>query len=222
MLEQAGFVDVQVAGGWYRLVALGGAPHARAYQVYGYPFLARAPRSGSPRGRWCRPGRRTASARSRRTPRRRSPGPSPRPARPGRVSRGGTCQEFGLGLAGVAISLSLLGVGAVWFGPATNKTTDRPPDPTTGCVWFLGARSRHRGRRRGGRRVRDGAHPGTKPAAQRHQPAGSGDGGDGLAGQAPLVTCSTSSSSSSSVPRSWARATSTLGRCAAATSRSCA
>jgi hypothetical protein len=75
-------------------------------------------------------------------------------------------------LAGVAISLFLLGVGAVLFGAATIKTTDRPPDPTTGCVWFLGARSRHSGRRRGGRRVRDGAHPGTKPAAQRHQPAG--------------------------------------------------
>ena len=44
-----------------------------------------------------------------------------------------------MGLAGVAISLFLLGVGAVWFGPATIKTTDRPPDPTTGCVWFLGA-----------------------------------------------------------------------------------
>jgi hypothetical protein len=43
MLEQAGFVDVQVGPGWDTFGGARGEANARAYEVYGYPFLARMP-----------------------------------------------------------------------------------------------------------------------------------------------------------------------------------
>jgi hypothetical protein len=48
MLEQAGFVDVQVGPGWDTFGGARGEANARAYEVYGYPFLARTPWRGRP------------------------------------------------------------------------------------------------------------------------------------------------------------------------------
>jgi arsenite methyltransferase len=49
MLEQAGFVDVQVGPGWDTFGGARGEANARAYEVCGYPFLARTPQaSGQP------------------------------------------------------------------------------------------------------------------------------------------------------------------------------
>ncbi len=51
MLEEIGFVDVRIGE---PVDTFGGAPgetNARAYEVYGYPFLARKPGSaGHPKG----------------------------------------------------------------------------------------------------------------------------------------------------------------------------
>jgi hypothetical protein len=44
MLEQAGFTDVQVGAGWDTFAGAGGEANARAFEVYGFPFLARAAR----------------------------------------------------------------------------------------------------------------------------------------------------------------------------------
>jgi hypothetical protein len=58
MLEQTGFVDVQVGPGWDTFGGARGETNARAYQVYGYPFLARTPdESGPPPTRAGRGGR---------------------------------------------------------------------------------------------------------------------------------------------------------------------
>jgi hypothetical protein len=43
MLDQAGFVDVQIGAGWDTFGGARGEPNARAFAVYGYPFLARSP-----------------------------------------------------------------------------------------------------------------------------------------------------------------------------------
>jgi hypothetical protein len=43
MLERAGFTDVQVGGAWDTFEGAGGETNARAFEVYGFPFLARAP-----------------------------------------------------------------------------------------------------------------------------------------------------------------------------------
>ena len=43
MLEQAGFVDVAVGPGVDTFGGAGGEKNARAYEVYGYAFLARRP-----------------------------------------------------------------------------------------------------------------------------------------------------------------------------------
>jgi len=43
MLEQTGFVDVQVGPGWDTFGGARGEGNARAFEVYGYPFLARTP-----------------------------------------------------------------------------------------------------------------------------------------------------------------------------------
>ena len=44
MLEQTGFVDVVVGGAADTFGGAGGEGNARAYEVYGYPFVARKPR----------------------------------------------------------------------------------------------------------------------------------------------------------------------------------
>ena len=49
MLEQIGFVDVQVGPGWDTFGGARGEANARAYEVYGYPFLARTPDASGPR-----------------------------------------------------------------------------------------------------------------------------------------------------------------------------
>lgn len=41
MLEQTGFVDVQVGPAWDTFAGADGEDNARAFEVYGYPFLAR-------------------------------------------------------------------------------------------------------------------------------------------------------------------------------------
>ena len=44
MLEQTGFVDIEIGAGWDTFGGARGEGNARAYEVYGYPFLARRPR----------------------------------------------------------------------------------------------------------------------------------------------------------------------------------
>ena len=46
MLEEAGFVDVAVGPAVDTFGGAGGEKNARAYEVYGYAFLARRPSSG--------------------------------------------------------------------------------------------------------------------------------------------------------------------------------
>jgi hypothetical protein len=41
MLEQTGFVDVRIGPGWDTFGGARGEGNARAFEVYGYPFLAR-------------------------------------------------------------------------------------------------------------------------------------------------------------------------------------
>ena len=43
MIEQAGFVDVRIGGKVDTFGGAGGESKARAYEVYGYSFLARKP-----------------------------------------------------------------------------------------------------------------------------------------------------------------------------------
>jgi hypothetical protein len=43
MLERAGFTDVQVGARWDTFGGAHGEANARTFEVYGYPFLARAP-----------------------------------------------------------------------------------------------------------------------------------------------------------------------------------
>ena len=43
MLEEAGFVDVRIGGKVDTFGGAGGEEKARAYEVYGYSFLARKP-----------------------------------------------------------------------------------------------------------------------------------------------------------------------------------
>lgn len=43
MLEQAGFTDVRIGPRWDTFGGAGGEGNARAFEVYGYPFLARSP-----------------------------------------------------------------------------------------------------------------------------------------------------------------------------------
>jgi len=42
MLEQTGFVEVEVGPAWDTFGGARGEAKARAYEVYGYPFLARS------------------------------------------------------------------------------------------------------------------------------------------------------------------------------------
>ena len=44
MLEQTGFVEVQIGPGWDTFGGARGEDNARAFEVDGYPFLARKPR----------------------------------------------------------------------------------------------------------------------------------------------------------------------------------
>jgi hypothetical protein len=41
MLEKSGFVDVRCGPGWDTFGGARGEGNARAFEVYGYPFLAR-------------------------------------------------------------------------------------------------------------------------------------------------------------------------------------
>jgi hypothetical protein len=43
MLEQAGFVDVRIGEPVDTFGGAGGETNARAYEVFGYPFIARKP-----------------------------------------------------------------------------------------------------------------------------------------------------------------------------------
>ena len=43
MLEDSGFVDVEIGPGGDTFGGAGGEANARALEVYGYPFLARKP-----------------------------------------------------------------------------------------------------------------------------------------------------------------------------------
>ncbi len=43
MLEQCGFVGVRVGPGWDTFGGARGESKARAFEVYGYPFLASSP-----------------------------------------------------------------------------------------------------------------------------------------------------------------------------------
>ncbi|MFC4949248.1 hypothetical protein ACFPFQ_37880 [Pseudonocardia sp. GCM10023141] len=43
MLEQTGFTDVQIGPAWDTFGGAPGEGNARAFEVYGYPFLARSP-----------------------------------------------------------------------------------------------------------------------------------------------------------------------------------
>lgn len=43
MLEQSGFVDVEIGSAVDTFADAGGEDKARLFQVYGYPFLARKP-----------------------------------------------------------------------------------------------------------------------------------------------------------------------------------
>jgi hypothetical protein len=43
MLERAGFTDVQIGDAWDTFEEAGGETNARAFEVYGFPFLARVP-----------------------------------------------------------------------------------------------------------------------------------------------------------------------------------
>lgn len=43
MLEQTGFGDVRIGAGWDTFGGARGEDNARAFEVYGYPFLARTP-----------------------------------------------------------------------------------------------------------------------------------------------------------------------------------
>ncbi len=43
MLEDSGFVGVEIGPGVDTFAGAGGEPNARAYGVLGYPFLARKP-----------------------------------------------------------------------------------------------------------------------------------------------------------------------------------
>lgn len=45
MLEEAGFVDVRIGEAVDTFGGAGGEANARAYEVLGYPFLARKPSS---------------------------------------------------------------------------------------------------------------------------------------------------------------------------------
>lgn len=43
MLEQTGFTGVRIGPGWDTFGGAAGEPNARAFEVHGYPFLARPP-----------------------------------------------------------------------------------------------------------------------------------------------------------------------------------
>ncbi len=43
MIEDSGFVDVQIGPGIDTFGGAGGEPNARAFEVLGYPFSARKP-----------------------------------------------------------------------------------------------------------------------------------------------------------------------------------
>ncbi len=43
MLEQSGFVEIQIGPSCDTFGGAGGEAKARKYEVYGYPFLARKP-----------------------------------------------------------------------------------------------------------------------------------------------------------------------------------
>ena len=43
MLEQAGFIDVRIGEPVDTFGGAGGETNARAYEVFGYPFMARKP-----------------------------------------------------------------------------------------------------------------------------------------------------------------------------------
>ncbi len=43
MLEDVGFIDVRIGGAVDTFGGAAGEPNARAYEVYGYAFLARRP-----------------------------------------------------------------------------------------------------------------------------------------------------------------------------------
>jgi hypothetical protein len=43
MLEEIGFIDVQIGSPSDTFKGAGGEPNARAFEVFGYPFLARKP-----------------------------------------------------------------------------------------------------------------------------------------------------------------------------------
>jgi hypothetical protein len=45
MLEQAGFIDVCIGERVDTFAGAGGEANARAYEVFGYPFIARKPRA---------------------------------------------------------------------------------------------------------------------------------------------------------------------------------
>ena len=77
MLEQSGFVEVGIGDPVDTFGGAGGETNARAYQVFGYPFLARKPRRHDERTRHRRPGRRGTGQQL-------LPGGPRRRARPGR------------------------------------------------------------------------------------------------------------------------------------------
>jgi hypothetical protein len=43
MLEQTGFIDVNIGPGWDTFGGAPGESNARTFEVYGYPFIARSP-----------------------------------------------------------------------------------------------------------------------------------------------------------------------------------
>ncbi|MDP6390569.1 MAG: hypothetical protein QF654_11790 [Alphaproteobacteria bacterium] len=43
MLEEIGFADIEIGPPSDTFGGAGGEPNARAFEVYGYPFLARKP-----------------------------------------------------------------------------------------------------------------------------------------------------------------------------------
>ena len=43
MLQDSGFVDIEIGDACDTFGGAGGEPNARAFEVFGYPFLARKP-----------------------------------------------------------------------------------------------------------------------------------------------------------------------------------
>jgi arsenite methyltransferase len=43
MMEEAGFIDVQIGPAVDTFAGAGGEPNARVFEVYGYAFMARKP-----------------------------------------------------------------------------------------------------------------------------------------------------------------------------------